>query len=100
MNTAVVNVKVDPKIKKKAQSIADELGLSLSAVVNGYLRQFIQLKTISFGKAEEPSDYLIRELKKSEADIKAGRVISFDHPNKALNYLDKIIREEKNVSKN
>ena len=45
MNTAVVNIKVDPKVKKQAKKVALELGFSLSALINAYLRQLIKTKT-------------------------------------------------------
>lgn len=77
MNTASILFKTDPKVKTKASKTARTLGLTLSAVLNGYLREFIKTKRISFGAenmGEEPSPYLIKTLKKSEEDIKAGRV--------------------------
>ena len=74
MNTAVINIKVEPTIKKQAQKLAEELGLSLSGLINGYLRTLIRTKTVTFSLSEEPSDYLIQALKESEKDIKAGHV--------------------------
>ena len=101
MNTAVVNVKVDPQVKKEAQKLAEDLGLSLSGLINAYLKQIIRTKTVSFSTAaEEPSEYLIKSLKESKADIEAGRVVSFDDPDKALAFLDKMITDEKKLQKN
>ena len=75
MNTAVITIKTDRGVKTKAQEIVEDLGLSLSAVINGYLRQLIRTKTIIFSAAEEiPNAYMRKALKESEADIKAGRV--------------------------
>ncbi|HLA04135.1 MAG TPA: type II toxin-antitoxin system RelB/DinJ family antitoxin [Patescibacteria group bacterium] len=101
MNTAIVNVKVDPQVKKQAQKLAGDLGLSLSGLINAYLKQIIRTKTVSFSaSAEEPSEYLIKSLKESKEDIKAGRVVSFDDPDKALAFLDKMITNEKKLQKN
>ncbi len=100
MNTAVVNVKVDPQVKKEAQKVAKDLGLSLSGAVNGFLKHLIRTKTIHFSMSEEPSEYFIEALKESKEDIKAGRVVSFDDPNKALVFLDKMIDNEKKLQKN
>lgn len=100
MNTAIVNVKVNPKIKKDAQKIAEDLGLSLSSLINGYLRHLIRTKTVTFSLSEEPTEYMLEALKQSKEDIKAGRVISFKKPAYALNYLDKIIANEKRSRKN
>lgn len=89
MNTAIVNAKIDPQVKKKAQKIAAEIGVSLSDVINAQLREFIEKKTITFRKPEIPSDYLIKALKKSEEDVKEGRVSPhFDNAKDALAWLD------------
>ncbi|KKS13359.1 hypothetical protein A2617_00140 [Candidatus Daviesbacteria bacterium RIFOXYD1_FULL_41_10] len=100
MQTAVVNVKVDTKVKKEAHKIAQELGLSLSGLINGYLRQLIRTREVTFSLSEEPSEYMIQALKESKEDIKAGRVISFAEGIDALNYLDEIINDEKKLKKN
>jgi addiction module RelB/DinJ family antitoxin len=73
MNTAVIITKTDPKVKIKAQRIAKELGLNLSSLVNGWLRQLIKTKTVTFSVSnEEPSEYLISLMKKAEEDYKKG----------------------------
>lgn len=91
MNTAVINIKIEPDTKKKAQQIADSLGFSLSSLINGYLKQLIRSKSVNFSLSEEPSDYLIQTLKESKSDIKAGRVRSFQNSQDALGYLDEMI---------
>ncbi len=74
MNTQVITIKVDPATKKEAQHIASDLGLSLSAVLKGFLKQFIRTKTIKFTTAgDEPSEYLIKTIKQAEKDRKAGK---------------------------
>ena len=100
MNTAVINIKINPQVKKDAQKVAGKLGLSLSSLINGYLRQLIKTKTVTFSLREEPSEYMIQALKESRKDIKAGRVISFKKHNDALDYLDKIIADEKKSKQN
>lgn len=100
MNTSVVNVKVNPQIKKEAQEVAADLGLSLSALINGYLKQLVRNKTVVFSSLEEePTDYLLETLRLSRGDIKAGRLVSFKNPNKALTYLDKMITDEQKPAK-
>ena len=100
MNTSVVNVKVNPQIKKEAQEVAEDLGLSLSALINGYLKQLIRNKTVVFSSLEEePTDYLLETLRQSREDIKAGRAISFKNPNEALTYMDKMIADEQRSAK-
>lgn len=75
MSYAVISIKVDPVTKREAQKLSERLGLSLSAVVKGFLKQFIKTKTITFSasEGEEPSEYLIKAMKQSEKDWKAGK---------------------------
>lgn len=96
METAVINIKIDSKTKIQAQRVAAGLGFSLSSLINGYLRQLIRVKAISFNLTnEEPSEYLVQALKESEADRKTGRFTSFRSADEALGFLDKIIDENK-----
>lgn len=89
MNTAVINIKTDPVVKKKAQIVASEMGVSLSALVNGFLRHVIKTKTVTFSAREEPSAWMIKELKKSKEDIKKGSVSpSFDNVDDAIAWLN------------
>lgn len=87
MNTTVINIKTDYAIKSKAQAIAEELGLSLSAVINVLLKQFVRTKSINVSLREEPSPWLVKALKESEEDIKKGRVYSFNNTKEGLNFL-------------
>lgn len=89
MNTAVINVKVSPDLKAQAQDLAEELGFSLSSLINACLKQMIRTKTVSFNVAEEPTDYLLKALKRSKEDIKKGRVSpSFDNSKDAIKWLN------------
>lgn len=91
MNTAVINFKTDPLVKKRAQKRAKQLGLSLSGVMNSHLREFITGKNFHVElEKEEPSEYLIQALKESEADRKAGRVYSFDSIDASLPFLQSL----------
>lgn len=75
MNTAVINVRVDGITKKKAQKVAQNLGLSLSGMITGFLKQVIKTKTVTFSAREEiPSEYMIKALKESKEDIEKGFV--------------------------
>jgi len=101
MNTTSLHMKIEPAIKKQAQETADELGLSLSAVVKALLKQFIRTKRLSVGVNETPeipNAYLRKALKQSEKDIKAGRGLSFASGKDALEYLDKEIADEKRAA--
>lgn len=97
MNTAVINIKTDPTIKKKVQKKAHELGLSLSSVINVFLRKFLTARSVEFSDDVqlEPTPWAKRMLKQSEKDIREGRALSFT-PGEALSHLDTMIADEKN----
>lgn len=96
MNTVSILIKTDPKLKKDAQKAAAQMGISLTSVINRYLKHFIQTKSITFIADDEvPTQYMIDSLKESEEDVKAGRVITFKSGKDALTYLDKEIEDER-----
>ena len=37
MKTAMLNIKIDPRVKKDAVKVAEDLGFSLSAIINASL---------------------------------------------------------------
>jgi DNA-damage-inducible protein J len=89
MNTAVINIKTEPSIKKQAQQITEDLGLTLSSVINAFLRDLIRNKTINFSLNENPSPYLIRQLKKSKEDNKKDRTSpTFSNHKDAIKWLN------------
>ncbi|MEK7534543.1 MAG: type II toxin-antitoxin system RelB/DinJ family antitoxin [Patescibacteria group bacterium] len=95
MNTAAIYIKTQPEVKAKAQKIAKNLGLSLSSLVDAWLRQFVKTKRVAFSAEEErPSKYLIESIRKSEEDIKAGRVLSFDSGEEAVKYFESLEKNE------
>ena len=90
----MINIRTDLKVKTQAKKIAEQLGLSLSAVINGFLRHLIRTKRVEFELlAERPSEYMIQALKESEEDFKSGNYRSFKNPKDALAFLDELIEE-------
>lgn len=95
MNTEALNIKIDPKTKKAAQQVAEDLGFSLSSLVKAYLRELIKTKTVHFSSAkEEPNDYLLEILRKSEEDVKAGRVRTFTDFEEEKRFLEAMIAKD------
>jgi DNA-damage-inducible protein J len=89
MNSTVINIKTDVKIKKEAQKITADLGLSLSSAINGFLRQLIRDKSIAFTLNENnPSNYLISAINESKTERKNGNFHSFKNNEKAISFLD------------
>ncbi len=91
MNTASILVKTDPQVKAKAQKTAEKMGLSLTSVINHYLKHFITVETITFStRDEEPSDYLIKTLKKARENRKNGKASPvFDNITDEIKWLEK-----------
>lgn len=89
MHTTAIYVRTDPEIKAKAQKVAKELGLSLSSLLNGWLRQLIKTKTVTFRAVnEKPSKYLLEMVKKAEQDRKEGKASpKFDNAKDAIAWL-------------
>lgn len=61
MKTAVLNIKIDPKVKNDAQKVADELGFTLSAIINALLKDLVRNKSISFSTLG-PTPFLKRAI--------------------------------------
>lgn len=96
MNTAVVNVRIDTKLKSQAQRVAGDMGFSLSSLVNAFLKNLVKTKTVHF-EAEEPSEYLIKSIKKADEDFKVGRTRSFDNVEDAIAWLNRNVVKKKNA---
>lgn len=72
----VINIKADRDIKIKAKKIAEELGLSLSAVINAYLKQFVRNKSVYFSATPSMSKELEDILGGIDRDIKRKKNLS------------------------
>ncbi len=71
MSTTAIYIKTEQKTKKQAQKVAKELGLTLSSVVNGFLKQFIKTKTVTFSAYDEiPNKRTRILLKQAEKNLK------------------------------
>lgn len=89
MNTAIINIKTEPFIKKQAQQVAEGLGLTLSSTINAFLRDLIRNKTINFSLNENPSKYLVKQLNKSKEDIETGKISpTFSNHKEAVKWLN------------
>ena len=92
MSTAIINIKTNAKVKAEAQKIAAEFGLSLSGILNAYLRDLIRNKEINFKlpKEEEPTQYMLDSLREAQEEFEKGDCYSFDNHQDAINFLNKI----------
>ena len=72
----VINIKTDKEVKENAKKVAEDLGFSLSAVINAYLKQFVRNKEVCFSVTPRMSSSLEKLLGKVEDDIKEKKNIS------------------------
>lgn len=70
--STVLNVKIDPTLKKRAQSVAKELGLPMSIVVAASLRDFVNTRTITISDSPKLKPEVEAELLAMSAKVKAG----------------------------
>ncbi len=73
MYNAVINIKTEVETKRRAQHLASELGVSLSALINSYLKQLVRTKKVELSLDETPSDYLVKVIKKAKHNLKQGK---------------------------
>lgn len=80
MQTTVI-FKADKKLKEAAQKTARTMGIPFSAVMNEYMRDFVQKQEISFSTEQyNPTPYLRKILDQGEKDLAAGKNIkTFDN---------------------
>ena len=85
----VINIKADEAVKKNAQKIASDLGLSLSAVINAYLRQLIRSKSVYFSTMPRITPEIETLISLAEKDYKKNKNISpvFSDSDEMLEYL-------------
>ncbi len=98
MNTTTIHIKTDIKTRDNAKKVAKDYGFSLTALVNVVLKQIVRTKHLTLNLDEEPTQYMIESLKKSEEDVKEGKVISFKSGKEALEYLAHEIENEKRAT--
>ena len=72
MNT-VISVKVDKGIKESAQEVANSAGLTLSSLVNSYLRQVAATRRIELYSPEPMTPKLEKLIEEVEAELKSGK---------------------------
>ena len=73
MNT-VISVKVDKDVKDAAAEVAKSVGLTLSALVNSYLRHVVATRRIELFAPEPMTPKLERLIGEIEGELKSGKV--------------------------
>jgi len=89
MNTAVINIKTNPKVKSEVQKLSRELGISVSALINAYLQEIVRSKKVTFSTEEKPSKYLTNAIKQADKDLKEGKTSpTFNNAEDAIKWLN------------
>lgn len=78
---AQINVKIDDDVKKQAEIVLGELGLSMSAAINIYLKKIGKEYRIPFELSTDPfySEKNLAYLEKSYEDYKKGKLKLVSH---------------------
>ncbi len=76
MAKVIINIKTDKEVKQSVQKLAEELGISLSDVINASLRNFIRTREVRISSIPQMTPELEKLLGPIEEDIKKGRNIS------------------------
>jgi addiction module RelB/DinJ family antitoxin len=86
----LLSVKTDKDTKEEAQELAEELGFSLSAVVNASLKQFVRDREIVVSAIPRMTPYLESLLGAVERDRKERKNIAgpFRTHREMVRYLD------------
>ncbi len=90
MNKTVINIKADKQVKEKAKRIAKELGVPLSTVINGYLKEFIRDREVRLSLEPRLRPEIEKILKQASEDFKKGKNIAgpFKTAEEAMRYLN------------
>lgn len=72
----MIAVKTDTRVKEHAQKVASDLGLTLSAVVNALLKQFVRERAIALSVSPKMTPYVESILAEVEADLRSGTNLS------------------------
>ncbi len=70
----VISVRTDKNVKVAAQQVAKSAGISLSSLINSYLRQIIATRHIEIYAPEPMTPKLEGLIAKVESEIESGKV--------------------------
>lgn len=85
----VLNVKTDKEVKEKAQALAKHLGIPLSVIVNGYLKEFVHTGEFRVSREPELRPQVQERIAKHVEEARKGKNISpgFTNAEDAMKWL-------------
>lgn len=75
MANTVITIKINPETKKAAKELAADAGLTLSGLVNSYLKQVTATRHIDLRIPQKMTPKMERLLDEAEKDIAEGKTI-------------------------
>jgi len=82
--STVLNVKIDPDLKKRAQSVAKELGLPMSIVIAAGLREFVNTRSITISDSPRLKPEIEAELLEMSKKAREGKLDEFSPAFKSI----------------
>jgi addiction module RelB/DinJ family antitoxin len=83
----ILNIKTKKDLKEKAQSLASELGVPLTTVVNSYLRQFIRERKLVLEMEPRVNDSLMEKWHKISLEANKNISKKFTKATDLITYL-------------
>jgi DNA-damage-inducible protein J len=83
----ILNIKTQKDLKEEAQSLASELGVPLTTVVNSYLRQFIRERKLVLEMEPRVKDSLMEKWRKISLEADKTVLKKFTKASDLISYL-------------
>lgn len=91
MKTAILNVKVDEQVKKRAQAVASSFGIPLGTLVNAYLIELANTGQIHFTTVEAMTEKMEKIIEQAQKEIAAGQTSGpFETLEELFDHLDNL----------
>lgn len=84
MKTATINFKTDENTKKRAQVVADAVGIPLSNLLNAYITDLATTGQVHFMASEPMTSKMEELIEQSQNDIALGEVSGPFYSTKSL----------------
>ena len=89
MKTATINFKTDEATKRKAQQVANDIGIPLSNLLNAYIYELARTGSVHFTTVEPMTEKMGKAIEQAEREIKNGQVSeAFENIEDLFKHLD------------
>jgi addiction module RelB/DinJ family antitoxin len=85
-----LHTKIDKDVKERAQSLANELGIPISTIINSQLREFVRSGNFQVSREPQLKESVWREILEASNNAKKGKDISpeFNNVEDAMKWLN------------